>query len=116
MRADPGAMGGGQCHGLVDEVRVARMEAGGDIGRADVRDQQRILRIADPPATEGLSHIAVDVDDIFQTVFPPLSSDENVRDETGIEKFNFCAIVIDKIDTSAQIKGKSVLFISKELV
>jgi hypothetical protein len=70
-------MSRGKCHGLVDEVRVAGVKACGDIGRADVGDEQGILRVADPPATEGLSHIAVDIDDIFQTVFPRLSSGED---------------------------------------
>jgi len=41
---------------------------------------------------------------------------KTLRDKTGFEKFNFCAIIIEKRDTYAQIKGEKFMFISNDLI
>ncbi|MNY78093.1 hypothetical protein D3C86_2181990 [compost metagenome] len=48
------------------------MAAGGDIGGADQRHQRRIVRIANAPAAERFSHVAIDVDDVEQCLIPLL--------------------------------------------
>ncbi len=89
MGADPDAMGGGKC------CTVSLMRFGSPAWKpvailAELMWRSAaILRIADPPAAEGFSHIAVDVDDALQTVYPLLSFGKTLRDKTGFEKFNF---------------------------
>src|ERR1700730_7625168 len=59
-RADGHALREGELDGLAHHVRVAAMEAAGDIGRRDVRHD--VLVAPQGPAAVALSHVAVDVD------------------------------------------------------
>src|SRR6266852_3255203 len=60
VRADGHAVREGQLHGLAHHVRVAAVEAAGDVGRRDVRHD--VLVAPQDPAAVALSHVAVDVD------------------------------------------------------
>jgi hypothetical protein len=63
----------GKPHGLVHEIGVAGMKAGRDIGRAYQGNQMVVARIADTPSAIGLTHVAIDVDDLLHetTLMPP---------------------------------------------
>jgi hypothetical protein len=50
----------GQIHGLAHHVRVAAVEAAGDVGGGDVG--HHLLVVTERPAAVALSHVAVDVD------------------------------------------------------
>src|SRR5947207_15938938 len=49
-----------QCDGAPHDVRIAPMEAGGDVGRWHQRHHGLI--IAQSPAPKALAHVAIDVD------------------------------------------------------
>ena len=53
-----------QPNGLVHQIGVATVKPRGDVRRADQAHEGAIVRVADPPATEGFPHVAIDVDDV----------------------------------------------------
>jgi hypothetical protein len=70
VRADAHAVFPGQQHRLAHDVRITRMKACGDIGRADQRHQFLVHTIADGPWTEAFAHVGVQINQRLLHVSP----------------------------------------------
>ena len=62
MRPDADAARRGFPHRAVHQARVAGVEARGDVGGADQRQQRLVAGLANGPSAETLAHVAVDID------------------------------------------------------
>jgi hypothetical protein len=65
MGADAHAMFARQVHHPAHDVRVAGVEAGRDVGRADQGHQLFVDAVADGPGAEAFAHVGVQIDQRF---------------------------------------------------
>jgi hypothetical protein len=62
----------GQQHHPAHDVRIAGVEAGRDVGRADQRHELFVDTIADGPRTEAFAHVGIQIDQRLLHVSQPL--------------------------------------------